>query len=569
MSGARRLRAAVAAAVAAALLAGCSAIPVSGRVQEGGTDVRRDPGIGFIAESPVLGAEPDAIVRGFLLAAQAGPTSTTPFSVALEYLTAGAGTTWKPYAQVFVLDGVAQLTVSDTSDDQQGHAVVHASGTVVASLDEQGVLTEEPTPISKETTFELTKESGQWRIDSLEDGLLVPSQVFTTTFHRTRLNFLSPDQQAWVPDVRWFPQQSWRTNAVREILAGPPDWLGAAVEPVLPAGTALALNSVTDGPDGNLQVSLTDQISEASATARGLFVAQLRATLSDGTGESIGITLLDRNGPIAPSDVASLTPPRPSGPALVLRDGALWSLAGRELVQSDTAVSLGGLDPTALAVGSGGAPVVVRDGAGRLVRVTGDPTALLQGTTLLAPSVDRFGAVWSGEPTGPIQVVLPSGGVYPVAAPWLDGRTVTSLAVSPEGARVALVSVGQGGTQVQVAGVVRDVHGVPTALARPLIVGQSVAGVTQAVWQDETALALLGQGEGSAGVYLAGVGGLAGSAGGLARRVPGVNGVTALSASVGTGDILALDAQGVLYLHQASAVWPVIGQDVSLMAFPG
>ncbi|WP_425956359.1 LpqB family beta-propeller domain-containing protein [Xylanimonas sp. McL0601] len=570
MTGVRtRARAVAAATLAAALLAGCASIPTDGRVRQGGDDVARGGDIGIIAPGPAFDAEPDAIVRGFLQAAQAGPTSTTPFSVAREYLTAPAEDAWKPYSQVIVLDGVMQVESPETVDEQPDRAVVHASGTLVASVDENGVYTEEPAPSTKETTFELTREAGQWRITSLEDGLLMPSQFFTSTYHQTRLYFPTPDLKSWVPDVRWFPQQTWRTNAVQEILAGPPDWLGAAVAPVLPAGTALALNSVTKGPDGRYQVPLTDQVSEASGAARGLFAAQLRATLSDATGESAGVTLLDRNGPIVPPVVDTPAFPRTSGLALVLRDGRLWNLAGRQLQVADVDADLHGLDPTALALGSGADPVVVRDGTTRIVRVTGHREVLLEGTSLVAPSVDRFGTTWSGDRTGPIQAVLSTGGQYPVSAPWLEGRVILSLAVSPDGARIAVVSSGAGGQLVQVAGIVRDAHGVPTALPEPLTVGNPVHGVTRAVWQDEAVLALLGQEDGAFGVYLAGVGGQGGSAGGLTRRLTGITDVAALSASVGSGGILALDNQGVLYLHESSAVWPVVGQGVSLMAFPG
>ncbi|QAY63333.1 hypothetical protein ET495_08815 [Xylanimonas allomyrinae] len=565
----RRVRAAAAGIAVAALAAGCATIPVAGRVRDGGSEVSRGVDVGFIATSPAFDADPDAIVRGFLLAAQAGPTSTTPFSVAREYLASSAVTEWRPYAQVVVLDGPVQLSTPESLDQQPDRAVVHASGTVVASLDERGAFTEEPVPTTKDTTFELTREGGQWRITSLEDGLLVPAQVFNATYHRTRLYFPTPDLKNWVPDVRWFPQQTWRTNAVQEILAGPPEWLGAAVTSLLPAGTALALNSVTEGPDGNLQVPLTEQVGEASGEARGLFAAQLRATLSDGVSEGVGVTLLDRNGPIVPPDDVELPSlPRTTGQALVLRDGKLWSLAGRELVESDVAANLDGLDPTALALGSGASTVVVRDGSTRIVRVTGDRAVLLEGADLLAPSVDRFGVTWSGERAGPVEAVLPTGGRYSVAAPWLEDRTVTSLSVAPDGARLAVVSTGPGGPAVQVAGIVRDQRGVPTALATPVTVGQSVGDVSQAVWQDEAALALLGQEDGAV-VYLAGVGGLAGSAGGLARRLSGVSSPTSLSATVGTGSVLALDGQGVLYLHQSSAVWPVVAQGVTLAAFPG
>ncbi|ACZ31527.1 hypothetical protein Xcel_2512 [Xylanimonas cellulosilytica DSM 15894] len=573
MSLRSRSRGAVAAALAAVLtggaLAGCAAMPVAGDVQRGGEEVVRGFDPGQIAFGPTVDAEPDAIVRGFLLAAQAGPSSPTAFSVAREFLTDRAAESWMPYSRVVVIDGVPQPALSPDSDPTSDRVVVQANGNVVASVDERGVFTDEPAGSTQETTFDLVRQDGQWRIARLDDGLMVPSPVFTTTFRVTTLYFPTPDHAAWVPDVRWFPQQTWRTNAVEELVAGPPAHLAGAASPVLPVGTGLAMSAVTQGTDGSFQVSLTDQISEASGPARGLFAAQLRATLADARGEA-DITLSDSTGPIVPPDVDVPERPRTPGMAVALRDGTLWNVTGRTLTQSELAVHLEGLDPTALAVNRSGDVVVVRDGETRLVRVTGEePTELIEGLRLVAPSIDPNGAVWTGDTGGPLVVVTPAGDAVSLDVPWLEDRTVASVRVSPEGARVAVVSSGADGTSVHVAGILRDARGVPTALTVPVTVGASVQGVEQAVWQEESVLALLGQEIGGTVVFLAGVGGLAQSVGGLPRRIGGITDPVWLSAAVGSGDILAVDAEGVLHLRQSTAMWPVVGSGIELAAFAG
>ncbi len=572
--GARRLGralAATAAALVAALVAGCAAMPTAGPVRQGGDDVVHAGDIGIIAAGPDYDAEPDAIVSGFLLAAQAGPTSAIPFAVAREYLVGTAQASWQPYAQVFVLDGPLRVGTPEVDEDRPNRATVRATGTVVASVDQRGVYTEEPTPSRREAVFELARIDGQWRIIAAEDGLLVPAQVFTSTFHRTRLYFPTSDRTQWIPDQRWFPQQTWRTNAVQELLAGPPEWMEGAAASTLPAGTALSINSVTVDEEGSFQVPLTDHVRNATGEQRGLFAAQVRATLGTGSANA-RVTLLDSNGPVVPVEVPTPRPPRTAGQALVLHAGRFWNVAGRELVINPLRPDLTGLEPTALALSADAQTVVLRDGVSRIVRVSGDePEVLLEGASLVAPSVDRFGAVWTGENDGTLQVILPGDDEpHVLDAHWLEDRQVLSIAVSPEGSRLAVVSTGADGTLAQVAGIIRDDSQVPLGLATtPVTVGPSVRGVRQAVWQDEITLALLAGTGADAGVYLAGIGGLGPGDGGLTRKLSGVTNVSAVAAAVGQGTILALDAQGMLLLHQTSSVWPAVSGNVDLIAFPG
>jgi hypothetical protein len=256
----------------------------------------------------------------------------------------------------------------------------------------------------------------------------------------------------------------------------------------------------------------------------------------------------------------------------VLQGGTLKNLVGHSLEASELVVHLEGIDPTALAIDPDANVVVVRDGDGRLVRVTGErPTVLLSGTSLVPPSVDRFGTAWTADVGGPIVVVAPAGDHHDLDVPWLEGREVISLRVSPEGARLAVVSRGDGGTSVQVAGIQRDARGVPTGLTpTPLTVGASVREADMAVWREEAVLALLGHDDtGAAGVFFAGVGGLSTSVDGTPRRVAGINDPVWLSASVGTGDVLAITTDGELHLRQSTAVWPLVGTDVQLAAFAG
>ncbi|MCK9795049.1 LpqB family beta-propeller domain-containing protein [Isoptericola sp. 4D.3] len=568
--GPRRRPAAALLAAALVLVAtvACARIPTDGAVRDGDTELENVSEIGYIPTGPAAGASPDQIVQGFLGVAQLGPTSTSAFTVAQEFLTPEAWEGWDRYARVLVLEEDPQVELEDIPADAT-EATVTATVRVVATLDERGMYTEAPKPSEQVVPFRLTREAGgEWRVAQLEDGLMLPTAFFGQAFHPTTLYFPTPDLTWWVPDLRWFPRQTWRTDATSEILAGPPDWLEDSTTTVIPEGTSLAIDAVTVTDDGTIDVSLTTTIAQASAEKRSLAVAQLQATLAEGEGRTV--VLSDGNTPLTTAGTDALSVPRTSGDALAVTGGRVVRVQGGELAEPDVPLPLAGLDPTALATGPGDEPVVVRDGQERVVRVSGEgaPAVLISGTRLVPPSVDRFDGVWSAQGSQ-LFVALASGDVISLDVDWLSSRTIRSVRVSPEGARIAVVSSGPSGRLVHVAGVVRDAENVPTGLSAPVQVGASVRQVTQAVWQDQTVLALLGnEADGDGAVFLAGVGGLAGQ-GGLSRTVAGVTDPRWVTASVGTGAMLAVDGGATLYSRQSSALWSMVSEDVDLVAYPG
>ena len=238
------------------------------------------------------------------------------------------------------------------------------------------------------------------------------------------------------------------------------------------------------------------------------------------------------------------------------------------------AVSLAGTTATALAQGSDARPLVVRDGTGSLVRLATKnlpEVPLLTGEDLLAPSIDRFGGVWSGPraQSGALQVVradlAEAGEPVTVAAPWLAGRTVQSIRVAHDGARIAVISSDGTGTRVEVAGIVRDEKDVPTGLSEPFRVGAPITSASQVVWADETTLAVLGTDDTEAAptVHLVLVGG-------ETTRLSPVAGATAISAGDGDRTVQVLTQDGTLFGRSRSgAVWEKRIENVALPTFPG
>ncbi|MFF2621495.1 LpqB family beta-propeller domain-containing protein [Oerskovia jenensis] len=558
--------------VAALALSGCASIPTSGPVIRGSDVVQGYNAPGLRARGPVAGDDPLRIVSGFLTAQAAGPAGD--FDVAQEFLTDAGAWSWD--SQVLVFDGDLDLTM-DKEAMSTGQVTVTGSATVVGALDKRGVYTEDvpggvgAVPVS----FGLVRQGdGQWRIETAEDGLLLSESSFQAAFRQTRLYFPSTDREVLVPDDRWFPNRGWQASAVTEILVGPVEWLRGSTAPVVPEGTRLSIDAVPS-VGGVSEVRLTDTISLAPPEDRALLKAQLEATLFDALPLTVN---LYRGEDLLSTPTGGTVPIKAvtEGSEVVAAQGEVKALEGgaEEATPLSPAVSLAGTTATALAQGSNARPLVVRDGTDRLVRLATKnlpEVQLLTGQDLLAPSVDRFGGVWSGPrvQAGTLQVVradlAEAGDPVTVEASWLAGRTVQSIRVAHDGARIAVVSSDGLSTRVDVAGIVRDEKDVPTGLSEPFRVGAPITSASQVVWADETTLAVLGTDDTEAAptVHLVLVGG-------ETTRLSPVAGATAISAGDGDRTVQVLTQDGTLFGRSRSgAVWEKRIEGVALPTFPG
>lgn len=513
-------------------------------------------------------------MRGFLLAVQAGPTSATPFLVAKEYLTPDAARTWRPMAGAIILDGVPHLETTGGDEATPNLVQVTAVARAVAEVTADGEYREFDSPATVNLHFTLQRLDGNWRIAALEDGVMLPAQVLAATYQPTRLYRPSADGRFWVPDVRWFPGATWRTNAVHALFAGAPAWLADAVLPAAPENVALQLEDIEED-SGEYVVRVQGYLRDASAETRALLRAQIAATLHGDPGNQ-QVILVDALGPIPIPELELPTAARTVGSARVLTDGQLLLVRGRELIVSPPNYVIPE-QPTALAIGHDyGQTVVWRIGTTEIAAAAwdedGEPilTSLFTGEQVIAPSVDNYGYIWTGDSLGGLTTRTLAGDAHDVSAAWLSGLNVEQIRVSPEGARLAVLTRGEDGSHLEVAGVIRDEFGKPIGLADPMRVGVSLFNVTAIAWHNDATLAVVGTAAGVRGVYLVGVGGLD-AVGGLPRLIPGLDNPVWLTAAVGSGNILGLDADGQLHLREAMSLWPLVGsnQAVELVAYPG
>jgi hypothetical protein len=561
------LAALVAGLVCLASLAGCVGIPTSGPVQRGREGAVTEPGDAIPqANAPEPDATPTEIVTGFLTAGAAGLADE--FAVAKQFLTPSAVATWLPETQVLI------HAVEGGAPDPQ----LRTDGTVLvtvpvqAKVDSSFVYTEVVPGAREELVFELTQGADdQWRISQLEDGVVMSPSNFDVLYRKLPLYFASPDLHDLVPDLRWFPNQKTGTWAVSALLAGPSPWLRDGVRTGV-EGARLEAPTVTVSQELEATVNLAPDVNVTSQGDIDLFQAQLEALLQPVPGvTSVEVQVAGR--PWIPTDVPQMqrdVAPQ-TGPYMIQGD-RLVVLESGQLTPVDDVASLAGLNANNPAISLDEEIRVVRSGTtGLLLLPRGGAPAvdLMTGLQLVAPSIDRFGWVWSGESTGGqlMAVDAATGEVVPVTVPFLQDRRVLSLRVSRDGARVAVVHASVSDDQdvvVDVAAVVRDEEGRPQLLGEnPLQVGAVLDSAREVVWVDEATLAVLGRSDGGSVdmVHLVGVGG-------PTSALPLLDGTVSIAAGRGERAIYLVDMEGSL-LSSRTGSWVLVATGVRDPVFPG
>jgi hypothetical protein len=523
-----------------ALLAGCAGIPTSGPVKDGDAQVDQPGGVVALPEGPQPGASARTIVEGFMLAGSAGLSGD--FQVARQFLTGDASSSWDPSTGTTVS---SETVLTQTSDQQ-----ITATLEVVGKVDSDGRFAA-AAGARESVTFDLAKVDGQWRVIDPPDGLIVSARVFEQQYRAAPLYFLTPDRSQLVPDVRYYPARNLATSVIQGLLAGPSPWLRDAVSTAVPDGVELKPEAVLVDAQGTAQVVLQPAQAVQTATQRGLLLAQITHSL-DLPGISKVEVRAGPNGVLLDGATAFADPP--VGTAVMVSGDALVQLSGSTVTPVSGVGSLAGLD--SVATDESGTVRVALAGGGRLVRLpTGDAAAVTIATaaTLAAPSVDRFGWVWTAsEVTGAgLIAVGPKNQTVPVTADWLSGRVVTAVRVSRDGTRVAVVSTGANGQSVDVAGVIRDKSGSPASLGESVQVGAGLAGADRVVWEDASTLLVLGGSGGAASLTLVPVAG-------PSEQLPAVSDAVAVAADYGERTMLVATSGGQLRRY-SGRTWVEIG----------
>lgn len=571
------MKRALAVMVVCAVLAGCAGIPTDGPVREGDSDVAQQPPFVPLLQGPEPDASPRAIVQGFLAASAGGAISG--FEIAREFLAGDAAVEWDPLAQVTIFDS---RQVEPSYDESTGTYTYRVP--VAAIVDASGVMTEVSEDVHADITFSVREdEFGNYRISSLEDGIVMSAADFARFFRPLKLYFASADLSTMVPELRWFASNDQISTAVaRELVEGPSPWLADAVVTGFPPGSTLDVNAVVV-EEGVAQVALATG-SAGDVEQRALAAEQFDLTLRQLTAvQEVETTV----GGVPMEAEGSLTldqAPLPPEEAAVIAGGRLGLFDGTSI--RVTPIDIGVLpdDAGGLALSYDGTTVaVVVDGSvatstaladaptlepyDPAVEVPAQPPLvaldpLLAGADLVAPSWDAHGWVWSTErsSSGVVMAGTPGGESVALDASWLAGRAVQAVSVSRDGTRLAVLSRATGDVQsLEVSSIVRDASGAPLGLSQPLALAPSIQPSIDVEWADDVAVVALGADPGQ--IDEAQVGGWTTAEALLA----GAQGITARN---GVRSLLAINVDNAL-VARAGNSWDLRVEGVTAVAYAG
>jgi hypothetical protein len=578
------VRAVAGALLLAASTAACGGIPTSGAVHAG-AQLDGPPPVRVLAAPPVPGASPLEIVRGFL---RAQPGLDDDAAVARSYLTGQAARDWATRPRVVVYPDESSLKITPGTG---GNFTVTTDET--ATIEPSGAYADAATGSRATLKLRVTRADGQWRINGMDDlqTRWLTSFDLDRVYSQVPLYYGVSGSRVLVPDLRWFPATSGLATVVaRAQLDPPPAYLRSAVVTGIPADTSLAVGSVPTA--GSLaSIDLTLSARQPGSEDRTLLWAQLAAAVAQTPGvDSVRVLANGKLLELPGLSVATGTSagalgysldasPSASAVALstVVGHGVLTQLAAAAAA-SPAKASLPTFDVPlrSLARSSDGREFAGVDTSGRrLLRIVDGKTttALDAPGGLTGPSYDPRRWVWTASSgvglATRIYAVLGAPGAKEVtdvalASPWLEGRTVTAVQVSRDGARLLVASSGRSGWQLDVVGIQRDSRGKPIGLApNPLRIGVGLTDVLDATWVDSTSVAVLARraGDKASQPYVVTVGG-------EVSALPEVSGATRIAAGAGLSSVTVVTAKGDVLGRGGSSGWVSLGRGLDV-AFPG
>ena len=547
----RRPLAAALLAVVALALAACSGLPHSGPVRAGlALDSELDE-LDFtqLAPGPVPGATPAQTVDGFI---DAAITPTDNWGVARQFLTTDFAESWAPLSAVTIDEsGSGRTTTSDVEDDDEQATTAQVSVIVdqVAGVDRDGVYTSGEG--AARLDFELAREDtdAEWRITHAPDGIVLDVGSFSQVFTSYDLKFFDPSWKRLVPDVRWFPRRAGiPTTLTRALISGgPSSWIAPAVrnaftEDVLPESTSVVVSG--------------DQVAEVELSAAALslddaVLARMRTQL-EASLESIGVSRVQFvvGGRQIDAGTVDVEKDSSASPSLVLTDDRFGEVVGDEITE------LGGIsaqiediaDPVTAVDVSDNNTAAVRIADSGIYRVTDGQVDLLDDRPgLIDATIDPYGYIWTVPQKHPHDLSAWNADIveHQIADAWPSSTSITQMRVSADGARVVALTTAGGEHRVEVASVIRDEDGVPTALASPYVLDTVDDSATGLAWLDGDQVAVLVAGDAPQMITM--------TVGGPTQSVPAPGGSRALAGAEVVTGLRILDADGTLFVRRGSS----------------
>ncbi|MHC0433453.1 LpqB family beta-propeller domain-containing protein [Streptomyces sp. O3] len=569
----------------------------------------KQPQVRVFAKPPRDDAGPAEIVNGFLEAL----TSDDPeYSIARKYLTKRADEAWEYDKSTTVLADGPTADTERTSRDSDGEGYTYAlTGTRVATVNEQHAY--QPQEGTYAETVHLIRqggENGKWRIDRLPAGVVLGESDFLRS-HQAVNKYYFAARSSSDGDGTQEPRlvadpvyvRRWSnpvTETVKSLLAGPTRWLDPAVVSRFPTGTQLKKDAKPLAPDDRnvLRVPLNKQADRVGGSQCSRMAAQLFFTLKGVISSGVDQVELVKEGGGSlcrlTADAADALAPHRT----VDSPGFQYFIDGEHrLVRLSRTREDAQPEPVPGALGSGEQKLrtaaVSRDedraagvsDGGRLlfvgplrpggaleqtkVRSVGDGEAE---NRLTAPSWDGRGDLWVADrdPENPRLLWLRKGegDSVEVKVAGLDGGRITSVRVSADGVRVALLVEKDGRTTLRIGRVERaGTPEKPEVAVRELReTAPRMEEVTAMSWAGGSRLVVAGKESGGVQLlrYVLSDGSVSSGS-----SLPGLTAVTGIAASEDDRlPLLASSEDGIVRLP-SGANWRTVVKDGSAPVYPG
>jgi hypothetical protein len=548
--------------VAIATLAGCVSLPTGGRVSDTGSPGSNgsEQVVQLVPRPPGRNWGPEEIVMGFLAASgsmlSGGSSSRSvlnsrALAVAQDYLTPSYRKRWlpNPLSLTVIDSSLAGLSISAQKvappPNRVPAKIVYVTSNHVETLQRVGQIPIGNIVVSPGKTFDfsLYQISGQWRIDSLPNRLLLTQPDFLRDYQPRDLYFLAKGNPSHlVPYPVFMPAQAQTQAGAQELAndllesvqngangAGPPGWLNEATTTAFPAGAKIGGVEVSD-VKATVYLDLPASAKPTDSQVDEM-EAQLVWTLTSspyGGASGVGsVQLVIRHGRselLLPGSFTSWVPSVGGGPLYFQSLGALGQpviyTRGRSGstrmptpaglgtgLFTDIAVPPAGTGPALLGACRGNviylaplryrAHVIKQTLPSRCTSLSWDDNGNLWVTSGITVYMLESAALLSGAQVGPSREKVTSSLELPAH------DTVSSFHVAPDGVRAAMIVRSRTGSKVFVAAISTYAGHHFLALSKSTLqVGSEIADPMALAWQNPDDLLVLGSAVSGGSRYL-------------------------------------------------------------------
>ena len=161
-----------------------------------------------------------------------------------QFLTQKAASQWTPQGPIIVVDSI-DITTPPGERVQTDERSYQVRGSVIGTLQTGGSYV--PERASYESTIEMQRENGEWRISDLPAGVVIERNELRNQYQPNSLYFMDKTGQALVSDRRWIygGQDQLDTELITLLMQGPSEDLKPAASTAASEGAAFA--GIEDG----------------------------------------------------------------------------------------------------------------------------------------------------------------------------------------------------------------------------------------------------------------------------------------------------------------------------------